>query len=81
MYYSPSPCQGTHARMEHDLQAADFALASEHYGTAYVTGEVVPVNHPFLGGGFLSNKKWPLNEESTKHINNSALCIECVNYV
>ena len=48
--------------MEHDLQAADFALASEHYGTAYVTGEVVPVNHPFLGGGFLSNKKWPLNE-------------------
>ena len=62
MYYSPSPCQGTHARMEHDLQSADFALASEHYGTAYVTGEVVPVNHPFLGGGFLSNKKWPLNE-------------------
>ena len=58
--------------MEHDL--------AKEVGTAwYRSLESVPFIHPFVGGGYLSNKKWPLNEESTKHINNSALCIECVN--
>ena len=54
--------------MEHDL--------AKEVGTAwYRSLESVPFIHPFVGGGYLSNKKWPLNEESTKHINNSALCI------
>ena len=47
--------------MSTGLQAADFDIAARQ-GHAYVTGERVPVNHPFLGGGFLSNKKWPLND-------------------
>ena len=53
--------QGPYARMSPGLADYDFDIARDR-GTAYVTGEIVPVNHPFLGGGFLSNKKWPLNE-------------------
>ena len=53
--------QGPYARMSPGLADHDFEIA-RRAGTAYVTGETVPVNHPFLGGGFLSNKKWPLNE-------------------
>ena len=35
-------------------------------GTAwYRSKEPVPIDHPFVGGGYLSNKKWPLNEGST----------------
>ena len=34
-------------------------------GTAwYRSKESVPIKHPFVGGGYLSNKKWPLIEES-----------------
>ena len=35
-------------------------------GTAwYRSKETVPIHDPFVGGGFLSNKKWPLIEECT----------------
>ena len=35
-------------------------------GTAwYRSKEPIPINHPFVGGGYLSNKKWPLNEGNT----------------
>ena len=34
-------------------------------GTAwYRSKETIPLYHPFVGGGYLSNKKWPLNEEN-----------------
>ena len=31
----------------------------------YRSKEPIPINHPFVGGGYISNKKWPLNEECT----------------
>ena len=35
-------------------------------GTAwYRSKKTVPIHDPFVGGGFLSNKKWPLIEVST----------------
>ena len=30
--------------------------------TYYRSKETIPIIHPFVGGGYLSNKKWPLNE-------------------
>ena len=30
--------------------------------TYYRSKETIPINDPFVGGGYLSNKKWPLNE-------------------
>ena len=33
-------------------------------GTAWYRSKgPVPLDHPFVGGGYLSNKKWPLIEE------------------
>ena len=35
-------------------------------GTAwYRSKETVPIKLPFVGGGYLSNKKWPLTEGYT----------------
>ena len=35
-------------------------------GTAWYRSKgPVPLDHPFVGGGYLSNKKWPLIEECT----------------
>ena len=31
----------------------------------YRSKEPIPIKHPFVGGGYISNKKWPLIEEST----------------
>ena len=31
----------------------------------YRSKEPIPLNHPFVGGGYISNKKWPLIEECT----------------
>ena len=43
-------------------------------GTAwYRSKEPVPIDHPFVGGGYLSNKKWPLNEGNTIFISYSLL--------
>ena len=33
--------------------------------TYYRSKETIPIIHPFVGGGYLSNKKWPLNEGIT----------------
>ena len=31
----------------------------------YRSKEPIPIKHPFVGGGYISNKKWPLIEECT----------------
>ena len=39
---------------------------AEERGTAwYRYTEPIPIDHPFVGGGYLSNKKWPLIEGNT----------------
>ena len=40
---------------------------AKELGTAwYRSKEPIPIVHPFVGDGYLSNKKWPLIEECTK---------------
>ena len=73
--------KGTHAQLNYIITKMELDMAKEKGTAWHRSQERVPINFPFVGVGYLSNKKWPLNEESTKHINNSALCIECVNYV
>ena len=34
----------------------------------YRSKEPIPIKHPFVGGGYISNKKWPLIEECTASI-------------
>ena len=42
----------------------DYDTAKE-MGTAwYRSKEIVPIFNAFVGGGYLSNKKWPLTEAS-----------------
>ena len=57
--------QGTHAKMASLL--FEFVLKwPKEFGTAwYKSKEPVPIVHPFVGDGYLSNKKWPLIEECT----------------
>ena len=31
----------------------------------YKSKEPIPLNNPFVGGGYISNKKWPLIEACT----------------
>ena len=31
----------------------------------YRSSETIPITNSFVGGGYMSNKKWPLNEECT----------------
>ena len=56
--------QGTHAQMVGLLYAFELEMAEEAGTAWYRSKETVPVFDAFVGGGFLSNKKWPLNEES-----------------
>ena len=57
-----SKLQGTHAQMANGLIIYERMFAKA--GTAwYRSKEPVPITHPFVGGGYLSNKKWPLIEE------------------
>ena len=58
-------CQGTHTRLYGALDKIDFDMAEEAGSTWYRSKEPVPIVYPFLGIGYLSNKKWPLMEEST----------------
>ena len=45
---------------------SDYQEMAKNAGKAwYRSKETVPIQDPFVGGGFLSNKKWPLIEEST----------------
>ena len=46
-------------------------LAKEAGTAWYRSKETVPIHDPFVGGGFLSNKKWPLIEESNVLVVNS----------
>ena len=62
-FSSISKLQGTHALLTGYL-IEDFLEWAKAAGTAwYRSQEPVPINHPFVGGGYLSNKKWPLIEE------------------
>ena len=45
------------------LYKSDLELAKEAGTAWYRSKESVPIIHPFLGDGYLSNKKWPLIEE------------------
>ena len=36
----------------------------------YRSKKPLPLAHPFVGGGYLSNKKWPLIEESNVLVGN-----------
>ena len=49
--------QGTHAQLIPYLYERDLK-----YKNWYRSKETVPVGSAFVGGGFLSNKKWPLIE-------------------
>ena len=57
--------QGTHARMG-EFVFIEEEKYSEKSGIGwYRSKEPIPIKHPFVGGGYISNKKWPLIEEST----------------
>ena len=50
------------------LYKFDLDWAREAGAAWYRSKEPVPIKHPFVGGGYLSNKKWPLNEGSSNLI-------------
>ena len=57
--------QGTHVFLTGGV-FRDYQKMAKEAGTAwYRSKETVPIHDPFVGGGFLSNKKWPLIEECT----------------
>ena len=72
-FSSISKLQGTHAYGGNTgYMMEDYLEWAKAAGTAwYRSQEPVPVNHPFVGGGYLSNKKWPLIEESNVLVGNS----------
>ena len=43
--------------------------------TKHRSSETIPITNSFVGGGYMSNKKWPLNEECTTYINQFTLRI------
>ena len=48
--------------MHSALRWYELDWAREANTTWYRSKETVPIKLPFVGGGYLSNKKWPLNE-------------------
>ena len=53
------------------LMPQDYDTAKE-MGTAwYRSKEIVPIFNAFVGGGYLSNKKWTLTEASARYNNDS----------
>ena len=61
-----SKLQGTHAQMGGGIfiSSLESAKAAEATGTYwYRSKKPIPISHPFVDGGYLSNKKWPLIEE------------------
>ena len=38
-------------------------LAKEENTSWYRSKDRIPITNPFVGGGYMSNKKWPLIEE------------------
>ena len=57
--------QGTYAAFH--LYETDLQLAKEAETAWYRSKETIPIVYPFVGGGHLSNKKWPLIEEITTY--------------
>ena len=62
-FSSISKLQGTHAQMADTVYEEELKWARERGTAWYRSKEPVPITHPFVGGGYLSNKKWPLIEE------------------
>ena len=60
-----SQLQGTHAQITNYMYEEELEWAKEAGTAWYRSKETVPIHDPFVGGGFLSNKKWPLIEERT----------------
>ena len=59
--------QGTHTLLAGALyQEQAWALSKNT--SWYRSRDQVPVDHIFLGGGPLSSKQWPLNEEMSNHL-------------
>ena len=56
--------KGTHAQLISYLMPYELELGKKHNSGRgwYRSKERAPINHPFVGGGYLSNKKWPLTE-------------------
>ena len=61
-FSSISKLQGTHAQMADTVYEEELKWAREAGTAWYRSKEPIPLAHPFVGGGYLSNKKWPLNE-------------------
>ena len=51
--------------MKGNLEQYEEEWAEEAGYAWYRSKEPVPIYHSFVGGGYLSNKKWPLNEGNT----------------
>ena len=45
------------------LEEEQLELAKKMESAWYRSTEPIPLKHPFVGDGYLSNKKWPLIEE------------------
>ena len=65
--FSHASFQATHVKIAGGLKKSDLKQAKELGATWYRSKEQVPIKHNFVGDGYLSNKKWPLNEECTYH--------------
>ena len=56
--------QGTHAKLDYQTIDFEWDMAKEKGTAWYRSKERVPITFPFVGDGYLSNKKWPLIEGS-----------------
>ena len=56
--------QGTHTYLVTHTNVWLDSFAEEKGTTWYRSAMKVPLRSSFVGGGYMSNKKWPLNEES-----------------
>lgn len=65
--FSHASFQPTHVKIAGGLTKSDLKQAKELGAAWYRSKEQVPIKHNFVGDGYLSNKKWPLNEECTYH--------------
>ena len=63
--FSHASFQATHVKIAGGLTKSDLKQAKELGAAWYRSKEQVPIKHNFVGDGYLSNKKWPLNEECT----------------
>ena len=59
--------QGTHTLPWHgDMGKSEREWARERGTAWYRSKEPIPIDYPFVGDGYLSNKKWPLIEGNTE---------------